>query len=126
MNGSLTNDFSISEARLAPTQLVIAVRGSVDMFGAPELKRRLVEAIDQGVREIVLDLSDAVFLDSTGLGAVLTAHKRLDALGGRLVVVWADSLVGRVFEVTGLDSILNFATSREEAVAGLEAAAGGG
>jgi anti-sigma B factor antagonist len=115
--------FSLSRQRLPDGRALISVRGSVDLFAAPELKRRLLEAVDGGAEEVIVDLSETDFLDSTGLGALLGAYKRLSRRGGRLVVVPGTASVMRVFEITGLDAILSFAGSRDEALAGAGAPA---
>jgi anti-anti-sigma factor len=117
--GSAGSEFSLDQLRLDDGRVVVAVHGAVDLFAAPELKRRLIAAVDRGTSEIILDLSATEFLDSTGLGALLAAYKRLSMRGGRLVVVLGETNVVRVFEITGLDSILTFAESRDAAIAGV-------
>jgi anti-sigma B factor antagonist len=112
-------DFSLVQERLDRTRVIVGVHGAVDLFAAPELKRHLLDAIDSGTREIVLDLSDTAFLDSTGLGALLTAHKRLSGRDGTLIIVDGPPTVTRVFEITGLDSIFSFAATRDAALARL-------
>lgn len=114
------SDFTLQRTRLDDGRVVFDIRGAVDLFAAHELKRRLLEAVDGGAREIILDLTNTDFLDSTGLGALLTAHKRLTARGGQLVIVPGHPNVGRVFEITGLDSIFRF-TSRAEALSSASA-----
>ena len=113
------SEFGVDDTQLDGGRHVVAVRGAVDLFSAPELKRRLLDAIDGGARHVVLDLSETGFLDSTGLGALLTAHRRLASRDGRLVIVPGDQGVMRVFEITGLDSIFTFAPTREAALAPL-------
>lgn len=115
------SDFSLEQQRLPDGRLVVAVHGAVDLFAAPELKRRLIAAVERGTSEIILDLSATEFLDSTGLGAMLATYKRLSVRGGRLVVVLGETGVARVFEITGLDSILTFAESLDAAIAGVGA-----
>jgi anti-sigma B factor antagonist len=114
-----TPDFRLDQERLDRERLIVTVQGAVDLFAAPELKRHLLEAINMGARKIVLDLSGTAFLDSTGLGAVLTAHKRLNGRDGRLIIVNGPPGVARVFEITGLDSIFAFAADREHALSEL-------
>lgn len=117
MTDDSSSDFSIDQQAVGQGRVVVRVRGSVDLFAAPELKRRLIDAVNRGAQEIILDLSATEFLDSTGLGALLTAYKRLNGRGGRLVVVPGSPSIARVFEITGLDSIFEFADSREAAIA---------
>jgi anti-sigma B factor antagonist len=112
--------FSLDEQSLPAGRIVLTARGAIDLFAAPELKRRLLEAVNLGAREIVLDLTRAEFLDSTSLGALLTAHKRLHGRGGALVIVAGPTGASPVFEVTGLDGIFAFAATREQALAELD------
>jgi anti-sigma B factor antagonist len=111
--------FVVEQHRLEPGRLVIAVRGAIDLFAAPELKGRLLEALDAGTREVVLDLCNASFVDSTGLGVLLAARKRLAALGGRLIVVISQPRVDRVLEIAGLDAIFEVVPTREDALRAL-------
>ena len=118
MDRFASTPFSVEEQRLTDGRALVCVRGAVDLFAAPTLKRALATSIDNGAHEVVLDLSETAFLDSTGLGALLTAHRRLGGRDGRLVIVGAQANVLRVLEVTGLDSIFHFAPSREAALDG--------
>lgn len=112
--------FALEQDRLEPGRCLIAVRGAIDLFAAPELKRRLLEAVDVGMREVVLDLCDTSFVDSTGLGGLLAAHKKLAARGGRLIIVLSRPRIDRVFEITGLDTILELVSTRGDALEALD------
>ena len=81
---------------------VVVAHGQIDLYSAPSFKEALASAIDGGNVDLVVDLSDVSFMDSTGLGALVGAHKRLDLLGGSLVVVSPDATIKRVFELVGL------------------------
>ena len=116
MTDNPTSNFRLEQQPLGDGRVVMSVYGAVDLFAAPDLKRRLIAAINRGATELIVDLSATEFLDSTGLGALLTAYKRLSRRGGRLVVVPGEPSVTRVFEITGLDSIFTFADSLEEAI----------
>jgi anti-sigma B factor antagonist len=110
------DDFRIDEERLGPT-VVVALNGEADMRIAAELKDRLGEVIDDGPVAVVLDLTNATFLDSTALGILLGAMKRLRAQGGRFRVVAPESEIRRVFELTLLDRVFELDLSRREALA---------
>jgi anti-sigma B factor antagonist len=94
---------------------VVAVRGEVDLATAPTLKNQLLELVAEGVREIVVDLSSTDFLDSTGLGAVVAAYKRVRAHDGHLKLVATTARVKRVFEITNLDRVVPIFGSIDEA-----------
>jgi anti-sigma B factor antagonist len=113
-------EFSLSQESLDAERHVVAVRGEIDLFTAPELKSALSEAIETGHNRIVVDLTDTTFLDSTALGVLIGAVKRLRSRDGRLTIVNVDDNIAKTFEITGLDQIFPISGTREEAVKALD------
>ena len=113
-------EFAIIEQGSEAGHYVIAARGEIDLFTAPELKQVITEAIESGERRVAIDLSEVSFLDSTALGVLIGAVKRLRSRGGALAVVNTDSSIAKTFEITGLDQIFTIAETREAAVAALD------
>jgi anti-sigma B factor antagonist len=114
-------EFSLSQESLDSERHVVAVRGEIDLFTAPELKSALSEAIESGHTRIVVDLTDTTFLDSTALGVLIGAVKRLRSRDGRLTIVNVDDNIAKTFEITGLDQIFPISSTRAEAVKALDA-----
>jgi anti-anti-sigma factor len=94
---------------------VVTVGGDVDLHSAPLLRDELTLLADADVGQIVLDLSDATFLDSMALGVILAAKKRLTAQQGRLELVVPAPEIRRIFEITMLDRVFDLHESQEEA-----------
>ena len=94
---------------------VVTVGGDVDLHSAPLLRDELTLLADADVGQIVLDLSDATFLDSMALGVILAAKKRLTAQHGRLELVVPAPEIRRIFEITMLDRVFDLHESQEEA-----------
>lgn len=113
----MTFDFSLTEDRAAGGVHVVAVAGEVDIFTAPELKRAIGNAIDSGAKAIVVDLSETRFLDSTALGVLIGAVKRLRLVDGRMVIVNTEPSTAKTFEITGLDQIFEIVADRAAALA---------
>ena len=113
-------EFALTEESLDDTRHVVAVRGEIDLFTAPDLKATLLNAIDTGKTRIVVDLSETTFLDSTALGVLIGAIKRLRARDGALTIVNVDANIAKTFEITGLDQIFVITETREAAVAALD------
>ncbi len=118
-------EFAITEQGSVAGHHVIAASGEIDLFTAPELKKVLTDAIDSGELRIAIDLSEVSFLDSTALGVLIGAVKRLRSRGGALAIVNTDSSIAKTFEITGLDQIFTIVGSREEALSGLDDAIDG-
>jgi anti-sigma B factor antagonist len=110
-------NFAITDEQLEADTYLVGVEGEIDLYSAPELKRRLAKAIDSGQTRLVVDLGRATFIDSTTLGVLIAAVKRVRPVGGTLAIVCADSNITRIFELTGLDKVFPIRGSREEAIA---------
>jgi anti-sigma B factor antagonist len=111
-------EFSASDEQVDDTTQVVSVRGEIDLFTAPEFKGRIHDAIEAGRDLIVVDLTATTFIDSSSLGVLISAHRRLQMRGGRLVVACDVPSVISTFKITGLDGVLDMARSREDALAG--------
>jgi anti-sigma B factor antagonist len=116
-------EFALNEDALDDDRHVVAVRGEIDLFTAPELKQKLTDAIESGKSRIVVDLTETTFLDSTALGVLIGAVKRLRSRDGALVIVNVDQNIAKTFEITGLDQIFTILGTREDAIAALDDAA---
>ena len=84
----------------------LRVSGEVDVASSPTLRARIAELIDDGADTIVLDLSGLTFVDSSGLGVLVGALKRVRELDRKdLVLVGLQGPPRRVFEITGLTEL---------------------
>src|SRR5690606_12629887 len=97
---------------------VVTVYGEVDVATAPELREVLVRLVGEGSTNLVLDLDQVDFLDSTGLGTVISALKRARTHGGDLRIVCTQPRIARLFQITGLDKALPLLPDVDAAAAG--------
>jgi anti-sigma B factor antagonist len=109
----------VRDERVSPVTWLIAVEGQVDLYTAPELKSVTLRAIDAGAKYLVVDLSETSFMDSTGLGVLVGALKRLQPRDGSVSVVCPDESLRRLFEIAGLTD--RFAIYETPAAAAVEA-----
>lgn len=86
--------------------VVVSPYGELDIADAPALRAALLAACGRASGLVVLDLAAVTFLDSTILGVLVAARKRLQS-DCRLVVVNAGPRVLKVMRLTGLDEALN-------------------
>lgn len=108
--------FSVEIIGTGARVTVLAVHGQADLHTAPELRSAIEAAIDGGSSSLVVDLSEATFIDSMTLGVLLGAVKRLRPLDGSVSVVCADPHIRRVFEITLLDRVFTLHQDREAAL----------
>jgi anti-sigma B factor antagonist len=110
MNG-LTADVSTHG-----TQTVVALAGEIDLSNHVALRTTLNDLIVGGAVDLVLDMTDVTFMDSTGLGAMIGTRRRVHAFQGSLAIVLTNVAILRVFEVTGLDKVFDLHPSRSAAL----------
>lgn len=96
---------------------VLRVGGEVDVATAPRLREQLIVLVNEQRYQLVVDLSDVDFIDSTGLGVLIGALKRVRSHDGDLHLVCSDPRIVRVFEITGLDQIFSMHETLDAAVA---------
>lgn len=117
MSGAETTDFSVETIGDTGGVPVLAVHGQADLHTAPELRTAITNAVDAGARGIVVDLSEATFIDSMTLGVLLGAVKRLRPTGGKVAIVCVDPHIRRIFEITLLDKVFSIHADRDAASA---------
>ena len=109
-------NFHIEDEAIDDATHVIELGGEVDLYTAPEFKERMVELIESGKKQIVVDLSKATFIDSTTLGVLVGGVKRLRTNEGQLSLVCSDRNITKIFEITGLDRVFTIYPTRDEAI----------
>jgi anti-sigma B factor antagonist len=85
---------------------VLQVTGEVDVYTAPMLREQIRELGAKGAVHLIADLSRVIFLDSTGLGALVGGLKRLRQAGGSLALVISTPRILNIFQITGLTKAL--------------------
>ena len=85
--------------------VVLAVAGEVDVYTVPHLRKAFDEILADGTgRNVVVDMSQVSFMDSTGIGALVSARRRL-AEGAQLRLVTTQPNVVKLFALTGLTKV---------------------
>ena len=97
---------------------VLTVSGEIDIATAPSLRERLHGLLADDKHQLVVDLDDVGFLDSTALGVLVGVLKRARSEGGEVRIVCTQPRVRKVFEITRLDSAFDLFDSVDEAVRG--------
>ncbi len=86
---------------------VVHVGGELDVAAMPQLRACLTDLVSQGRTDVVLDLRDVTFCDSSALGVFIGAHQRLHAGGGQLELHEPPSTLRNLLTVSGLDQVLD-------------------
>jgi anti-sigma B factor antagonist len=111
--------FPVEVIRSVP---VVAAPEDIDITNAAELRTALRQAAAGGHGTFVVDMSRTQFCDTAGLHALVGAHKRARAEGGQVLLVVVGDTVLRIFSITGLDRVIPYFSSLEQALAQTPAA----
>jgi anti-sigma B factor antagonist len=84
---------------------IAAISGEIDVYTAPELREKLVGLVDSGATDIVVDMGQVGFCDSTGLGALVAALNYARDRDTVLSLAAAQERVLKVLRITGLDQV---------------------
>ena len=109
-------EFAIEDRPVDGDTHVVAVSGEVDLFTAPEFKQRVMAPITAGIDHVIVDLTDTAFIDSSSLGVLIGAHRRLKSRGGHLVVACTTDAIIKTFRITGLDGVFKIVDSVDTAL----------
>jgi anti-sigma B factor antagonist len=97
---------------------VITVSGELDLASSAALEEELVRVAESGAEQVIVDLRELEFMDSTGLSTLVKAHQRAVDAGQRFGVVRGPQQVQRLLSLTGVEERLTFADEPEELLGG--------
>ena len=100
---------------------ILRPQGRLDSASSPLLEREALEVIDGGGRRLLIDFEGLDYISSAGLRAALAVAKRMNAAGGRLALCSLRPQVAEVFEISGVNAIIDIHASAETATARLAA-----
>lgn len=104
VNSVSATDFDI-RTEVCDDKAVLSLRGEMDVYSAARLRNELNEVLTQGAVDVVLDLKELGFTDSTGLGVMARASRRLQSIGGQLRLRSPQRSFQRVLEITGMAQV---------------------
>lgn len=110
-----------SSSESVPGSIVFHLTGSLDVATSPKLKEVLSRVPGDDYGDVIVDLTRVEFLDSTGLGALMGAHRRAIERGGRVRLIVSDGPIARLLNITGLSRVFPVYSSLGEALAGIGA-----
>lgn len=106
-------DLTIETQRSGSWTLLL-VAGELDLHTSPSLRDRISELLDAGTSKLAIDLEQVSFMDSSSLGILVTALKRIQEQDGDLALVGANGSPLKVLSLTGIDGLMPmFASSAD-------------
>lgn len=98
---------------------VVDVEGQLIVGNRQELKQKMLEELEGGDRKFVIDFANTGYIDSSGLGVLVSLSKKIREQGGELRLSSLNEDLRTLFELTKLDTLFRIADSKEEALSGI-------
>lgn len=96
--------------------LVVRIRGEVDMRTAPRFRSLLNDYAQRAAGPVLLDLAGVTYMDSSGVGTLVSVKRELERTGRRFVLMNLQGRVRSVLEITHLDRFFRIAANLDEAL----------
>jgi anti-sigma B factor antagonist len=96
--------------------VIVEIEGQLIVSNRQELKQRVLDEAEGGARKILVDFARTGYIDSAGLGVLVSLAKRLRELGGDIRLANLNDDLQTLFELTKLDTLFQIADSRERAL----------
>jgi anti-sigma B factor antagonist len=97
--------------------LVVEVDGQLIVGNRQELKQRVLDALEEGSRKFLIDFTRTGYIDSSGLGVLVSLSKKIREEGGDLRLAGLNEDLKTLFELTKLDTLFAITESATEALA---------
>ena len=95
---------------------IFKLNGRLDSNTSPALEKKLVAAIENGTRNMVIDFENLDYISSAGLRIILKTTKDLKRTEGNIVLCAMQDYVREVFEIAGFDTFLPIFSTVDEAL----------
>jgi anti-sigma B factor antagonist len=97
---------------------LIEVEGQLIVGNRQELKQQVLEQLEGGDLKFVIDFANTGYIDSSGLGVLVSLSKKIREQGGELRLSSLNEDLRTLFELTKLDTLFRIADTKEEALQG--------
>lgn len=98
---------------------IVDVEGQLIVGNRQELKQKVLDEIERGERKFLVDFSQTGYIDSSGLGVLVSLSKKIREAGGELRLANLNDDLKTLFELTKLDTLFHIAGTRDEALKNL-------
>ncbi|GAB4185074.1 MAG: STAS domain-containing protein [Coleofasciculaceae cyanobacterium] len=93
---------------------IIQPSGILDGISANQLRREINDVVETGADIVLVDFQDITFMNSTGLGALVSTLRTVRSAGGELFICSLNEQVQMIFQLTKMDRVFKMFTNRDE------------
>ncbi len=107
----------INVREVANNIIILDINGEIDLYNAPEIKENIKGHMESGKVNIIINLDKVSYIDSSGIGVLISSLSNLKKAGGALKIINVYASVRKVFELTKLTSFFDIYDNENDAVA---------
>jgi anti-anti-sigma factor len=97
--------------------VIVSITGRMDALAAPQFDKELETLIAEGETRIIIDFKDLEYISSAGLQIILAAAKKMEEVGGEIILLHLKDAVKEVFEISGFDTLFRIFDDQDAALA---------
>ena len=97
--------------------VILDINGEIDLYNAPEIKEIISKLIEEQKYSIIINLDKVSYIDSSGIGALISSLSNLKKYQGGLKIIHVSGSVRKVFELTKLTSFFEIFDKEQDAIA---------
>ncbi len=113
-------DIKIETRELGNEAQAVEVHGEIDVYTSPKVKEIITELIEKGNHRLIINLEGVRYIDSTGLGVLIGALKKVREKEGCINLVCNNPQIKKIFNITGLVKIFGIFNTEDEALKNLK------
>ena len=110
------HDSCVRKVRRKGDAIVVTLAGEIDLHKAPEVHRALIGACEEKPRNLVVNLEQVTYMDSSGIGTLVEVFRRVNSYEGKLGLCGVGPRVRSLFEITKLDKFFKIYPTEAEAL----------
>jgi len=98
---------------------VLKIKGEMDLYTAPDVRINIEQLLKSGQLKIIMDLSELVYIDSTGLGVFISSLSHVKKKQGNMIFLSPTKPVAKLIRIVGLENVLISYQDKKQAIAAL-------
>ncbi|MBN1155190.1 STAS domain-containing protein [candidate division KSB1 bacterium] len=104
------------ETREINRYIIVDIKGDVDLYSSPQIRKVLLENIAKKVSGLIINLKSVSYMDSSGIATLVESLQRLNEYRGKLVITHVQGAVKDVFELSRLDKVFTIVDNESDAL----------
>ena len=98
---------------------ILKINGDVDLYSSPQVRKQVISLISKTNKNLLVDLADVAYMDSSGVATLVEALQLTKKFGGKLKLFSLGTTVRDVFDLSRLDKVFDICDNEQQALEGI-------